>query len=97
MKINQTNIKLTDNEKKVMQAILEEGYYDDDNIEDLNLYGSVFFGYEVHASDVNNEFNPSGVVASLVKKGIIDAGDAGGIMGYWLKYELEINNGKIVF
>ena len=100
MKLNESNIKLTENEKRVLNAIRSQGSFFDEagGNEEVKQWGCCFFGYEVYDEDVKNEFHVNGVVASLVKKGILTAQDDNGITAYGIKYELDFDDkDKIIF
>ena len=89
--IKQKRFKLTDKEKIVLQAIRNQGSFYEESLGGGEFEGQAFFGYGVLESDVGYKFNPAGVVSSLIKKGILEAGDplGDGSVGYWINYELD--------
>ena len=89
--IKQNKFKLTDKEKIVLQAIRDEGSFYEESLSGEAFDDIAFLGWYITKKDVHNEFDPAGVVSSLVKKGILVAADADGegTIGYWIKYELD--------
>ena len=90
--IKQNKFSLTDKEKVVLQAIRDEGsFFEESGGNESVRDGSACLGWYITKKDVHNEFDPAGVVSSLVKKGILVAADADGegTIGYWIKYELD--------
>lgn len=82
--------RLTENEKVALQAVRNQGSFYEESLS-TEWDGQAFLGYYLTKEDVGNKFNPAGVISSLVKKGILTAGDAlgDGTIGYWINYELD--------
>lgn len=100
-KIKTGEIKLTEKEKICLQAIRNQGSFFEESggNEEVANYGQAFFGWEINKEDVG--FNPAGPIASLVKKGVIDARqDPDDLTGYCINYELDFaedDEYKIIF
>lgn len=90
MLLKESGIKLTDLEKDCLNCIRMEGDFFEGagGNETVREFGSAFLGWEIYESEVPG---CRGAIASLVKKGIIDAYDAdgNGTIGYSINYELE--------
>lgn len=90
MLLKESGIKLTNLEKDCLNFIRNEGDFFEESggNETVREFGSAFLGWEIYESEVPG---CRGAIASLVKKGIIDAYDAdgNGTIGYSIKYELE--------
>ncbi len=90
-KIRKGEIKLTEYEKMALQAIRDEGSFFEESggNETIARSGNCFFGWEISERDVDNKFNPAGVISSLVKKGVLSTYEDEGLTGYILNYELD--------
>lgn len=97
MKLNEAirtgKFNLTEYEKEVLNAIRDQGSFYEESLCGGPFEEVAFLGYQLTKKDVNNKFDPSGVVASLVKKGVLEVGDpiGDGSVGYWIRYELEFD------
>lgn len=82
--------RLTENEKVALQAVRDQGSFYEESIGD-SFGGQAFLGYKLNKEDVKGAFNPAGVISSLIKKGVLEAGDVlgDGTIGYWINYELD--------
>lgn len=101
--IKEGKFKLTDKEKHALQAIKNQGSFfsEGGGNESVREVGNCFLGYQLTKEDVYNKYNPSGVIGSLIKKGILIGGDPfgdGESYGYWITYELDFTDDfKIMF
>lgn len=93
--IKEGKLYLTEREKICLNRIRQQGSFFEESggNEEVRDFGSAFLGWYIGKPDVDYKFNPSGCLASLSKKGVLEIADGtgDGDVGYWIKYELDFD------
>lgn len=85
-------IKLTDLEKKCLNAIRNQGSFYEESMDynketgEYEFSKGQFFGWELYEEEVKG---CRGAIASLVKKGVLATAEDDGMTAYYIYYELE--------
>lgn len=91
-------IKLTDLEKKCLNAIRSQGSFYEESMDynketgEYEFSKGQFFGWELDEEEVKG---CRGAIASLVKKGVLTTDEDNGMTAYYINYELEFKKDYI--